>query len=145
MTLERLRGHVLEIGSSTRHASYAKGVHVDVYEPSRKMRERIDPDVEAKITIVDEIPDRKYDAVIVSYVYETLGKTKAQQLSTIIGTRLRIDGLCITYAHKRPSFLALLLKRWTGKSIDDTEHGLRHVDTYPEGNDRVSVYKRAVR
>ena len=145
MTLDTLRGHVLEIGSSGRHDSYVKGVHVDVYEPSKKERLKIDPDVDATITIIDEIPERKYDAIVVSYVYEILGSTKAQQLSTITGTRVRIGGLIITYAHPKPSFWTFITKKWTGRTMDDTEHGMRKVDSYKENGDLVNVYKRAVR
>ena len=144
-TLGTLRGHVLEIGSSRRHASYAKGVHVDIYEPSKRIRNEIEPDVDAKLTITEQIPDRKYDAIVVSYVYEILKENKAQELSAIIGARLRIDGLCIVFERIRPKLIEFLLRRWTGTTIEDTEHGLKAVDSYTEKGVRVRVYRRVVR
>lgn len=145
MTLDTLRGHVLEIGTSNRHERYAKGVHVDVYEPSKRMRTKVDTGVDATVKIIEEIPMRKYDAIVASYVYEILGKTKAQQLTTIIGARLRIDGLVITYAHARPNFWTFITKKWTGRSLADTDHNLKSVDSYKEKGERVHVYKRTVR
>jgi hypothetical protein len=145
MTLDSLRGRVLEIGSSGRHSMYVKSATVDVYEPSKKEKLKIDTDVDATITLVQEIPNHKYDAIVISHVYEILGKKKAQQLSTIIAARVRIEGLVIIYAHPRPSFLMFITKRWTGRTMDDTEHGLKKVDSYTENGDHVTVYKRAVR
>lgn len=145
--LARVSGRVLEIGASLRYDEYPSGVAIDAYEPGRKRRRvaSASEDSKATVALIDAIPDRKYDAVVVPYVYETLNREKAQELSAIVGARLRIDGTLVVFERERGGFFARLLRKWTGTRIEDTNHGLRRESETVDGTVRISTYRRAVR
>ena len=143
--LETLKGNVLEIGSSGMHDAYSKGVSVDVYEPKKRIREDIrTKDVDATISALEVIPTKKYEAIVVPYMYEMLKKQKAQELSAIIGTRMVIGAPLIIIEHVRGGLFKRLFGRWTGTTIEDTDHGLKKIEEHTEHGVRLRVYKRVV-
>lgn len=143
--LEALEGNVLEIGSSDMHSAYSSKASVHVYEPSERRRKKIRAqDVDASISALETIPTKKYEAVVVPYVYEMLDETKAQELSSIIGARMAIGAPLIVLEHERGGFFKRLFGKWTGTTIEDTDHGLKKVEEHSEKGMRLRVYQRVV-
>lgn len=141
--LAALEGHVLEIGSSGMHDAYPSQATVEVYDPKKRVGVGKNP-VVAKVSTLNIIPDRKYDAIVVPYVYELLDAQKAQELSTIIGERMAIGARLLVIEHVSGGFFARLFGKWKGTTIEHTKHGLKRADEQVDDGVLLRVYERSV-